>query len=136
MKDNRVIKQVENYYIILDNESIYTCSSKKDLNDLIGYTIASETSKGICSETYLSKDNALKDFNSIKGIIIDITIFDTLEIGDTINYDMLLKNGALKNESMLILDKDTKTLKLNRIDNTWYCTKMFFSQLLNITIIK
>jgi len=64
------------------------------------------------------------------------TIFNALEIGDTINYDMLLKNGSVKNETMLILDKDTKTLKLNRIDQTWYCTKMFFSQLLNVAIIK
>ena len=63
-------------------------------------------------------------------------VFNTLEIGDTINYDMLLKNGALKNESMLILDKDTKTLKLNRIDHTWYCSKVLFNQLLNVSIIK
>jgi len=64
------------------------------------------------------------------------TIFNALEIGDTINYDMLLKNGALKNESMLILDKDTKTLKLNRLDYTWYCSKELFNQLLNVVIIK
>ena len=64
------------------------------------------------------------------------TIFNALEIGDAINYDMLLKNGALKNETMLILDKDTQTLKLNRLDNTWYCSKVLFNQLLNISIIK
>ena len=63
-------------------------------------------------------------------------VFNTLEIGDTINYDMLLKNGSVKNESMLILDKDTKTLKLNRLDSTWYCSKELFKQLLNVTIIK
>jgi hypothetical protein len=66
----------------------------------------------------------------------DNKVFNTLEIGNSINYDMLLKNGSVKNETMVILDKDTKTLKLNRLDSTWYCTKMFFSQLLNISIIK
>ena len=63
-------------------------------------------------------------------------VFNNLEIGDTINYDMLLKNGALKNESMIILDRDTQTLKFNRLDSTWYCSKVLFNQLLNVAIIK
>ena len=102
------------------------------------------------NQSGISYIDLLKDFTTISDIanefdlttkqVITITnqlendyIFDTLEIGDTINYDMLLKNGALKNETMLILDKDTKTLKLNRLDSTWYCSKELFDQLLNIS---
>jgi len=117
---------------------------KNDIKKMIQYA---------SNESGISYTDLLNDFTTISDIasefdlttkqVIAITnqlendyIFDNLEIGDTINYDMLLKNGVLKNESMILLDKDTKTLKLNRLDHTWYCSKVLFNQLLNVTIIK
>ena len=117
---------------------------KNDIKKMIQYA---------SNESGISYTDLLNDFTTISDIasefdlttkqVIAITnqlendyIFDNLEIGDTINYDMLLKNGSVKNEIMVILDKDTKTLKLNRLDSTWYCSKVLFNQLLNVTIIK
>ena len=118
--------------------------NKKAIKEIIEYA---------SSESDIGYIELLNDFTTISDIasefdlttkqVIAITnqlendyIFNALEIGDTINYDMLLKNGSVKNETMLILDKDTKTLKLNRLDHTWYCSKELFDQLLNVVIIK
>ena len=35
--------------------------------------------------------------------------YEDLKIGDIINYDIVLKSGKLKNESALILTKDSNT---------------------------
>ena len=66
------------------------------------------------------------------------------------NHTIIIKcNGMIKNSLVykfqysndikLIIKEVTKwkqTLKLNRLDSTWYCSKELFKQLLNVTIIK
>ena len=61
--------------------------------------------------------------------------FKDLKIGDTINYDIPLKQNNYKNETMLVLAKDDQTVKLSGL-TTWYCSKNFFNQLVNVSIIE
>ena len=63
-------------------------------------------------------------------------MFDRIKKGDIINYDIELRNGKLKNESALVLDKNDKMIKLDRLGKKWYCTKSYFMQLQNACIIK
>ena len=65
-----------------------------------------------------------------------ITTYNDLQPGDIINYDITLKNGTLKNISELVAYKDNTKVKLIRIDITWYCTKEYYKQLLNVIIVK
>ena len=61
--------------------------------------------------------------------------FNDLSIGDIINYDIVLKSGKLKNESALVLDKDSQVLKLSVLSNTWYCSIDMFYQLKNVSVV-
>ena len=83
-----------------------------------------------------SLDIPLQELNTITNDIEKGLVYNTLENGDTLNYDIILRNGDLKNFSDIVLDKNSYCLKLNRLDIKWYCTKFMFKQLLNITIIK
>ena len=83
-----------------------------------------------------SLDIPLNELNTITNAIESNILYNNLENGDTLNYDIILRNGDLKNFSDIVLDKNSYCLKLNRLDITWYCTKFMFKQLLNITIIK
>ena len=60
--------------------------------------------------------------------------FNNLQVGDTINYNIPLKQGNVKNETMIVLQKDDKMVKLHG-RNTWYCSKDLFNQLLDVSII-
>ena len=62
--------------------------------------------------------------------------FNALEIGDVINYDIVLRNGKLKNESALILDKNDNMLKLSVLNDVWYCSIDMFYQLKNVSIVE
>ena len=62
--------------------------------------------------------------------------YNKLEIGDIINYDIVLKSGKLKNQSALILDKNDNVLKLSVLQHTWYCTIDMFYQLKNVSVIE
>ena len=59
-----------------------------------------------------------------------------LRPGDIINYDIKLQNGSLKNVSESVLQVTKEGLKLERLGVTWYCSKEFFNQLLNVSIIE
>lgn len=62
--------------------------------------------------------------------------YNELNIGDIINYDIVLKSGKLKNESALVLNKDSNVLKLSVLSNTWYCSKDMFYQLKNVSVVE
>ena len=83
-----------------------------------------------------SLDMNLMDLTIITIEIEKDLVYNNLENGDIINYDLELKNGVLKNFSDIVLNKNNLRLKLNRLNITWYCTKEYFYQLHNITIIK
>ena len=101
-KDYRTIKQVNNSYVALDNECIYYCSTKQDLEDLMNYTLESETSKGISSEAYDNNLEALKEFNSIKG---SITTLDKINQYNTIK-EAIIYNSKELNVSITELCND------------------------------
>ena len=61
--------------------------------------------------------------------------YKALNIGDIINYDIVLKSGKLKNESALILNKDSNVLKLSVLKNVWYCSIGMFYQLKNVSVV-
>ena len=65
---------------------------------------------------------------------LNIETFNDLEIGFSINYDIVLKNGELKNETSLILKKSNNVLKIVSNNKTWYLSKELFKQLKNITV--
>ena len=94
MIDNRTIKALDNGYMVLDNETIYTCNNKESLKELISYSLASETSKGICSETYASKENAKKEFNNVSGRIIYIDS-EIINILDLLEFEYTITNNIL-----------------------------------------
>ena len=62
--------------------------------------------------------------------------YKDLNISDIINYDIELRGGKLKNESALILNKDSNVLKLSVLSNTWYCSVDMFYQLKNVSVIE
>ena len=62
--------------------------------------------------------------------------FEDLRIGDTINYDLELKNKNLVNKTALILDKNESHLKLHEGNIKWYCSAQQFAQLKNVSIIE
>ena len=62
--------------------------------------------------------------------------FKALKIGDTINYDIELRDKKLKNETASILDKNDNMLKLLCSNNTWYCSVDMFYQLKNVSVIE
>lgn len=87
--------------------------------------------KGLdCSELLEKLESIKKD--------LSIVTFDSLKIGNTINYDIALRQDSYKNETMFILDKNSTHVKLfNLVNNfTWYCSRKFFDQLLNVSIIE
>ena len=83
-----------------------------------------------------SLDMTLEELATITNSIESNMIYDNLENGHTITYDKPLKNGSLKNLTDIVLAIDSKSVKLNRLNITWYCTKEYFMQLLNVSVYK
>ena len=117
----RTIKELNNGYAVLDYDCVYYCSSEKDLNDLMLYTLESETSKGISSETHESKESALIEFNRINGVIVTLAMvkqYETLKNlkqGDTIDYT-LNKYGKVITFVFIVKSINKSILKLTSLD--------------------
>jgi hypothetical protein len=72
---------------------------------------------------------------NIKSLKSHLNSFDFLEVGDTLNYNIILPTGKKLNKSEMVISKNDQFVTLKKDGIKWRCTKIFYQTRLFETLI-